>query len=95
MDRMSVIGLGQPMLDLVCEVPEWFLERHNLEKNSAVRTDALHSGETIFSLVRQNTDTKYVPGGSTTNTLKIASKLLRKSNRTVGCIGKLLVFVPG
>ena len=87
MEHIFVIGLGQPMIDLIIEVSEEILEEHSLEKNNAIRVQESHNS--LFSEIRKDDNTKYVPGGSTTNTMRIASKLLKKSNQNVGCIGKI------
>ena len=86
MDRIYIIGLGQPMIDVVKDVSEDILEANHLEKNNAIRANTSHCE--LFSEVREDESTNFIPGGSTTNTLKVASKLLNKSNKKVGCIGK-------
>ena len=90
MDRIYIIGLGQPIMDLVKEVSEDFLEEHQLENNSAIRVEVGH--EKMFAKIREDQGTIFVPGGSTTNTMKIVSKLLQKNDRKVGCIGKHLKY---
>ena len=86
MTSIEIIGLGQPMMDLVKDVSEEVLHANNLEKNNAIRADASHSE--LFSKVGGDQSTEYIPGGSTTNTMKVASKLLQKTDKKVGCIGK-------
>ena len=88
MANIFLIGLGQPMIDLIIDVSEEILEEHSLEKNNTIRAQESHNS--LFSEIRKDDNTKYVPGGSTTNTLRIASKLLKRSNQNVGCIGKVL-----
>jgi adenosine kinase len=87
MEHIFLIGLGQPMIDLINEVSEKILKEHSLEKNNAIRAQESHNS--LFSEIKKDDNTKYVPGGSTTNTLRVASKILKRSNKNVGCIGKV------
>ena len=92
MDSILIIGLGQPMVDLIGEVSEEFLEKYNLEKNSAIRADDSH--HLLFQAMKKHPDIKYTPGGSTTNTLRITSNLMKKTGKQVGCIGKFKNYLP-
>ena len=87
MSEVHVIGLGQPIVDLSVNVSDEFLKQNFLQKNNAIRANEEH--ENLFKTLWGQDESTFIPGGSTTNTLRILSQLLKHTNKLVGCIGKL------
>ena len=78
-----LVGLSQPVLDLTVSVSHQFLASHHLSLNQSYR---LEEGEQegLFEQVRKMTgaDVSFSAGGSTNNTLRIASLLLSQRGQT-------------
>ena len=75
---MLLVGLSQPVLDLTLTVTPQLLARHHLTLNQTYRlAEEEESG--LFDEVRKMPDVSFSAGGSTNNTLRIASTLLAQS----------------
>ena len=83
---MSILGLGNPMLDISIVTDKMFLEKHSLEPNGAKHV----KNEDIFMDIEPGIVHKeYLPGGSIDNTCRVAKRLLgdAKLVNYIGCIG--------
>ena len=73
---MLLLGLSQPVLDLTVTVTQQFLARHHLALNQSYRVEGEEGEGGLFDEVRKMPDVSFSAGGSTNNTLRIASTLL-------------------
>lgn len=76
-----LVGCGNPLLDIETNITKEFLEKWNLKENDAILCDDQHAP--MFTELIENFDVKYVPGGSTQNTLRVCQWILNEANRTV------------
>ena len=77
---MLLVGLSQPVLDLSVSVTAQFLARHDLKLDQSYRVKE-EEEESLFAEVRRRPDVSFSAGGSTNNTLRIASTLLAQRGR--------------
>ena len=77
---MLLVGLSQPVLDLSVSVTAQFLARHDLALNQSYRVKE-EEEEGLFAEVRRRQDVSFSAGGSTNNTLRVASTLLAQRGR--------------
>ena len=85
---MLLLGLSQPVLDLTVSVSHQFLARHHLSLNQTYRLEE-DQQEGLFGEVRNMAGVSFSAGGSTNNTLRIASLLLAQRGQTDGVGGSL------
>ena len=84
---MSILGLGNPMLDISIVTDEMFLRKHSLEPNGAKH---VKNKEIFMDIESGIFEKQYLPGGSIDNTCRVAKRLLQgdaKSVNYIGCIG--------
>nr|AYV89096.1 adenosine kinase 1-like [Tetranychus truncatus] len=84
-----IFGLGNPLLDLIAEVDEKFLEKYGLKADDAILYEDKHQGLEKDMLAQYSVN--YVAGGSVQNTMRITEWCLGfKPNicTFMGCIGK-------
>ena len=83
---MSILGLGNPMLDISIVTDKMFLKKHNLESNGARHV----KNEDVFMDIESGIVHKeYLAGGSIDNTCRVAKRLLGDAKLVsyIGCIG--------
>ena len=83
---MSILGLGNPMLDISIVTDKIFLKKHNLEPNGAKHV----TNKDIFMDIESGIVYKeYLAGGSIDNTCRVAKRLQGDaiSVNYIGCIG--------
>lgn len=81
----SVLGIGDPIIDLIYQVDDSLLERLKIEKGGSVKID-FPSFIKLLTILPQG-PLKIVPGGSCANTLKGLSCLGQKT-AFIGKVGK-------
>jgi len=65
-----LIGIGNPLLDILANVDEAFLEKYSLKSNDAILADDAHKN--LVPDIVEKYKVEYVAGGSVQNTLRIA-----------------------
>ena len=82
-----LLGLGNPLLDITCNVEQDFLDKYKLKANDAILGDDSH--KVIVEDMTANFKCRYIAGGSVQNTLRAAQWMLNKPNRMtfMGAIG--------
>ncbi len=66
-----IIGLGNPIVDISATSDESSLKKYGLEFGRTVfRND---ENEGFFDVLESQSDVTYIPGGSVTNTIRIAN----------------------
>ena len=78
---MKVLGIGNAIVDVLCEVTDEFLNKHSLIKSTMKLVDEIEFKKLISSLKIEET----ISGGSVANTIVGLSQLGNK----VGFIGKV------
>ncbi|KAG7400626.1 hypothetical protein PHYBOEH_004893 [Phytophthora boehmeriae] len=86
----SIVGLGNPLLDISADVAPAFLEKYGLKPNNAILADESHAP--MFKEIVDDLKPVYVAGGATQNSIRVAQWMLNKHNKTAtsffGCVGK-------
>lgn len=84
---MSVLGMGNPLLDVSAEVDMSLLEKYGLELNNAILAEEKH--QPLFAEMVAKPDVKYIAGGATQNSIRVAQWMLQTPGATayMGCIG--------
>jgi len=83
-----IVGLGNPLLDVISAVTHDFLEKWNLKPNDAILADESH--KELPEELKRHFPPKYIAGGSGQNSLRVAQWVLRKCPNAcimMGCIG--------
>jgi len=84
---MSILGMGNPLLDISAEVDASLLEKYDLKLNNAILAEEKH--QPLFAEMVARPDVKFIAGGATQNSIRIAQWMLQASGATAytGCVG--------
>ncbi|TDH70397.1 hypothetical protein CCR75_000354 [Bremia lactucae] len=86
---LSIVGLGNPLLDILVDVTPEFLNKYGLKLNNAILADESHVP--MFEEL-QTLKPAFVAGGATQNSIRVAQWMLNKHNKTAtaffGAVGK-------
>ena len=87
----TLLGIGNPLLDISANVDAAFLAKYDLKPSSACLAEEKHQG--IYAdLVDNYDDVEYIAGGATQNACRIAQHLLGPTSngacRFIGGVGK-------
>lgn len=85
----ALFGMGNPLLDISADVPEDYLKKYELKPNDAILAEEKHM-PIYQELVDNYQPVKYIAGGATQNSIRVAQWMLQKKNATsyMGCVGK-------
>ncbi|KAL8272530.1 hypothetical protein Esti_003529 [Eimeria stiedai] len=87
---MVLLGVCNPLLDVVAEVPASVLDEYGLPHGGAVLADEKQM--TLFSRLEESYSCEYMAGGCGQNTLRVYQALSKKASagatKFIGCIGK-------
>ncbi|CAI5701538.1 unnamed protein product [Peronospora effusa] len=85
----SIVGLGNPLLDILADVTPEFLTKYGLKLDNAILADESH--RSMFKEL-EKFQSVFVAGGATQNSIRIAQWMLNKYNTNAtsffGSIGK-------
>ncbi|OWZ02425.1 Adenosine kinase [Phytophthora megakarya] len=85
----SIVGLGNPLLDILADVTPEFLSKFGLKLDNAILADENHA--TMFEELL-TLKPAYVAGGATQNSIRVAQWMLNKYNKNAtsffGCVGQ-------
>eukprot|EP01068_Selenidium_serpulae_P009477 Selendium_serpulae@DN5241_c0_g2_i1.p1 len=90
--KIALVGMGNPLLDMIAVTPTSFLEKYGLKSNDAILAEEKHAP--MYEELEKQFSVKHVPGGATQNSIRVASGLLyavqgrREAVAMTGCIGK-------
>ncbi|CAF1334415.1 unnamed protein product [Adineta steineri] len=89
LDDGTIFGIGNPLLDIIAEVPTSFLEGYNLKANDAILAGEQHK-DMYEKLLHDYPNHHFVAGGSTQNTMRAATWMLQQPKSCVymGCVGQ-------
>lgn len=81
--------MGNPLLDISATVGQDFLDKYGVEMDSAILAEEKH--QPLFKELVDKYDPKYIAGGATQNTIRVAqwmmSKEQPKHTAFMGCVG--------
>ena len=83
---MALLGIGNPLLDIMATVDQEFLDKYNLQPSAAILAEEKHMsiyGEMVAK------DPTYVAGGSTANSIRFASWMLQDTPASVSFMGSV------
>lgn len=66
----SIVGLGNPLLDISTEVSDELLQRYELSMNNAILAEEKHLP--LFQELVQNYQCDFTAGGATQNAIRVA-----------------------
>jgi len=84
---MSILGMGNPLLDISSEVEPALLEKYGLKLNDAILAEDKH--QPLFEELVKLPSVQYIAGGATQNSIRVAQWMLQTPGATayMGCIG--------
>jgi len=84
----TILGMGNPLLDISAEVDSVLLDKYGLKGNDAILAEQKH--QPLFSEMTKMPNVQYIAGGATQNSIRVAQWMLQKADATayMGCIGK-------
>ena len=80
--------MGNPLLDISADVGQDFLDKYDVKLDSAILAEEKH--QPLFKELIDNYNPKYIAGGATQNTIRVAQWMLQKPGQTafMGCVGE-------
>ncbi|TYZ66530.1 hypothetical protein PybrP1_006382 [[Pythium] brassicae (nom. inval.)] len=86
----SIVGLGNPLLDISADVDQAFLDKYALKLDNAILADETHLP--LYEEITTAYKPVFVAGGATQNSIRVAQWMLNKHNSAAtsffGSIGK-------
>jgi len=88
LDQPLLVGLCHPLVDIQANVTQDFLDKYDLEPDNTILAEKKHLP--IYEDLSNKFNVKYIPGGTTLNTVRVAQWMLGNNGRTFfsGSIGK-------
>jgi len=83
----GVFGVGNCLLDLSCEVSQEVLDQYSLKPANAILTDPKEPTkyDGLFKKLMESPNVKYIPGGATINTVRVANWMLQGAKKCSAC----------
>ena len=83
----ALLGIGNPLLDISAEVGQDLLDKYDVKLDSAILAEEKH--QPLFKELIENYNPKYIAGGATQNTIRVAQWMIGKPGQTayMGCVG--------
>lgn len=84
----SILGMGNPLLDISAVVDMAVVEKYGLKMGDAILAEDKH--QALFPELAALPNVEYIAGGATQNTIRVAQWMLQapRSTAYMGCIGK-------
>jgi adenosine kinase len=84
----SLLGCGNPLLDISAVVEDSFLAKYDMLPNNAILAEEKHMP--IYGELIEKHNADFIAGGSVQNSLRVAQWILQKPNVAVffGCVGE-------
>ncbi|KAF4654312.1 hypothetical protein FOL47_010036 [Perkinsus chesapeaki] len=84
----SLVGMGNPLLDISVNTDSAILDRYKLESNNAILADDSHLP--LYPEITKMPGVEYIAGGATQNSLRVAQWMLggRGDAAFIGCVGR-------
>jgi len=85
----SILGMGNPLLDISATVGQDLLDKYDVKMDSAILAEEKH--QPLFKELVEKYDPKYIAGGATQNSIRVAQWMLGakqpKHTAFFGCVG--------
>lgn len=83
-----LLGMGNPLLDIVAVVDNAYLDKYDVKLNNAILAEEKHVP--MYSELKEKPGVEYIAGGATQNGIRIAQWMLQEPHACsfMGCIGK-------
>jgi len=87
MSTPAILGMGNPLLDISAEVTQETFDKYGLQPGNAILAEEKHAP--LFAELAAKPDVKYIAGGATQNSIRVAQWMLQEPGMTayMGCIG--------
>lgn len=84
----AILGMGNPLLDISADVTQETFDKYGLLPGNAILAEDKH--QPLFAELAAKPDVKYVAGGATQNSIRVAQWMLQEPGKTayMGCIGE-------
>lgn len=81
------LGIGNPLLDIIADVDQKFLDKYALKMNNAILCEDKH--KPIYKEIVEAGKVQYMAGGATQNSVRVAQWMLQEEGATgfIGCVG--------
>jgi len=85
-----ILGMGNPLLDISCEVKTDFLEKYEVKLGDAVLCGEKHKN--MYTELSELPGVQYIAGGATLNSIRVAQWMLGQPGSTgyIGAIGNCM-----
>jgi adenosine kinase len=82
-----ILGMGNPLLDISAEVKQDTFDKYGLKNGEAILAEEKHMP--IYAELAAKPDVKYIAGGATQNSIRVAQWMLQEKGQTAyfGCVG--------
>lgn len=83
----SLLGMGNPLLDISAVVDQAFLDKYDLKLANQILAEEKHVP--MYKELVKRGDVEYIAGGATQNSIRVAQWMLQVSGATayMGCVG--------
>ncbi|KAL3760830.1 hypothetical protein ACHAWU_007896 [Discostella pseudostelligera] len=86
----SLMGMGNPLLDISAEVPTSILEKYNVQLGNAILAEEQHLP--IYKELVDSYNPQYIAGGATQNSIRVAQWIMSANGKPgqsayMGCVG--------
>ncbi|KAG5189593.1 flagellar associated protein, partial [Tribonema minus] len=86
-DGITLLGMGNPLLDISAEVPEALLEEYGVSLNNAILAEEKHLP--LYRKLVEEYKVEYIAGGATQNSIRVAQWMSPAgSTGYLGAVGK-------
>merc|ERR1719446_872421 len=87
MSSPAILGMGNPLLDISAEVTQDTYDKYGLLPGNAILAEEKHMP--IYAELAAKPDVKYIAGGATQNSIRVAQWMLQEPGMTayMGCVG--------
>jgi len=84
----SILGMGNPLLDISDNVDKALMEKYGLEPGGIILAEEKH--QPLFAEMVKRPGVQYIAGGATQNSIRVAQWMLQSKGATayMGCAGK-------
>jgi len=84
----AILGMGNPLLDISANADKAMFDKYGLEPGGIILAEDKHMP--VFGEMQAKPDVKYIAGGATQNTIRVAQWMLQTPGSTayMGCVGK-------
>jgi len=84
----AILGMGNPLLDISANTDKATMDKYGLEAGGIILAEDKH--QPVFKELAAKPDVKYIAGGATQNSIRVAQWMLQTAGSTayMGCVGK-------